>query len=355
MNGISDFAEYNSHDLASDESFQSYVFSKNRVDIKFWENFIIQNPGKHADIDAAKELLMLLVFNKSSFSPSEKTVALTRLQSSIEGNDGVVTLPLPFLRKIFNYRLAKIAATLTGIVIIFSAVSILSDHFIRDTLITHHTPYGENSNIILPDSSAVVLNGNTTLSYKRGWKQENVREVWLDGEAFFDVKNTQGGANTTFVVHTPGMDVQVFGTKFNVFNRKDKANVVLNSGKVKVKVSTGSDTSYVAMVPDEAVEYSREEQTVTKKHVNAEVLTAWRNKVLVFENTPLFTITDMIEYTYGVEILFSDNVDISEKLVGTVPSGNLDVLLSVLAKSSNLTITRNENQILIGKNNALSR
>jgi ferric-dicitrate binding protein FerR (iron transport regulator) len=171
----------------------------------------------------------------------------------------------------------------------------------------------------------------------------------LDGEAFFDVKHKSMQQNARFIVHIPGMDIEVLGTKFNVFNRADKANVVLNTGKVKVRIVSKEDTSSVVMMPDEALEFSRKDFTVKKRQVKAEVLTSWRNRVLIFEKTPLSRIGEMIEETYGVDVIFSADVDTKEELEGTVPSEKLETLLTVLAKSSNLHITRQEDQIIISK------
>ena len=47
--------------------------------------------------------------------------------------------------------------------------------------------------------------------------------------------------------------------------------------------------------------------------------------------------------------------DVSEELAGTIPSENLDVLLTVLAKSSGLLITKKENEIIIEKNPVTSQ
>lgn len=370
MNGFSDFIAYTSHDFAANESFQSYVFRHRKEDIQFWENFIRKNPGKYAEIEEAVEVLSLLAFKKTKISAQQKELEFKRLLFSIGGSEGgsennkIILLsnenelklnPKALARQhIFDHRWSRIAASITGLLILFSAAFFFSSHFLKEKTITYHTPYGENATFILPDSSVVILNGNTRLTHKAGWNGKNMREVWLDGEAFFDVRNKGQSENALFVVHTPGMDVEVLGTKFNVFNREDKANVVLNSGKVKVNIASNHDTSTVLMMPDEAVEYFRKNRTITKKQVNAEVLTSWRNKVLVFENTPLYKIREIIEYTYGVNVIFKNNVDAGEKLAGTIPNDNLDVLLTVLAKSSNLHITRNKDQIIIEKKDPVS-
>lgn len=80
---------------------------------------------------------------------------------------------------------------------------------------TYSTAIGERENILLADGSTVVLNANSSLSYKRfGW--ENDRTVTLEGEAFFTV--THG---SDFKVQTSKGSVSVLGTQFNIRVRKD--------------------------------------------------------------------------------------------------------------------------------------
>ena len=362
MEDFSYFVDLTSMELAADESFQAYVFRKTKGDITFWENFIALHPGKQAEIDEAIEILTLLSFKKERTTEQFKQLALNRLLSTVSGSGRpdepahrqltsrpAVKSKILFAKKTFSNRWSRIVACSAGFVVVLSVALFLVNPFLSSDTVIYETQYGENTTIRLPDSSTVILNGNTRLTIQRDWSTKAVREVWLEGEAFFDVKNRRDSDRARFVVHTPGMDVEVLGTRFNVFNRADKANVVLNSGKVKVKIASPNDTSSVLMEPDEALEFLRKENIITKKQVKADVLTSWRNKILVFENTPLYQISEMIEYTYGVEVVFHKDVDENEALVGTIPSDNLEVLLEVLAKSSNLKITRNLNQIVIQK------
>lgn len=361
-----EFIDFTSEQLAANESFQAYVFRQREADIIFWTNFIRSYPQKRVEIEEAVEILSLVTFKKNKLTPQVKEMEFTRLITSIslsqekaapmQLQDKRKTSLAPDVRRRFLPAplLMRMAAALAGLLLLFSAALYLAADFLRSGTTTYQTSYGENATHILPDSSVVILNGNTKIFYRDAWDGNSVREVWLDGEAFFEVKHKGKSKDARFVVHTPGMDVEVLGTKFNVFNRDDRANVILNSGKVKVRIGSVNDTSSVVMQPDEVVEYFRKDQTMVRKHVNAEVLTSWRNKKLVFDNTPLYKIREIIEYNYGVKVKFSKNVDINESLVGTIPSDNLDVLLTVLAKSSNLQITRNEDEIIVDKKNPVS-
>ena len=78
-------------------------------------------------------------------------------------------------------------------------------------------PYGGKSSVILPDGSNVWLNAGSRMKYYRSFDVES-REVFLEGEAYFDVKREK----YPFIVHTSHLDIQVLGTVFNVKSYPDE-------------------------------------------------------------------------------------------------------------------------------------
>ncbi|MDP3431866.1 MAG: FecR family protein, partial [Bacteroidota bacterium] len=73
-------------------------------------------------------------------------------------------------------------------------------------------PRGQKSQIVLADGTKVWLNSDTKIRYPGNFSK-NQRDVYLDGEAFFEVSKNE---HQPFVVHTSGVNVKVFGTKFIV-------------------------------------------------------------------------------------------------------------------------------------------
>ena len=66
--------------------------------------------------------------------------------------------------------------------------------------------------IKLSDGSVVTLNSATTLKFPEIFEGKT-REVYLDGEAYFDVHKDH---LHPFIIHTNKMNVRVLGTSFNV-------------------------------------------------------------------------------------------------------------------------------------------
>lgn len=74
------------------------------------------------------------------------------------------------------------------------------------------TKNGSHSKIQLPDGSEVWLNAGSNIHYDKSFGV-TTREVYLDGEAFFDVVRNP---EKPFLVHTNSMNLRVLGTRFNV-------------------------------------------------------------------------------------------------------------------------------------------
>lgn len=202
--------------------------------------------------------------------------------------------------------------------------------------------YGKTQQITLPDGTLVALNGNSRLTFEEGWQaklQQDtgfVREVWLQGEAFFEVKKMQ--RPTRFVVHTEALEVEVLGTKFNVNSREQKTRVVLNEGKVKVHVD---DQPELVMQPGELVEIAHEEAKLEKKQVNTANYSAWRHDELTFEAMPLSEIATMLRDSYGYQVNISAAISEQQMLfTGKAPADNPELLLRMLEESFAIKITQ---------------
>ena len=91
---------------------------------------------------------------------------------------------------------------------------------------TVNTDYGKISRLVVPDSSVVVLNANSTIKYEKKWDKNAPRELWLNGEAFFDVKHLDNDHKIEnyerFIVHTNNTTVEVLGTSFDIRERRGR-------------------------------------------------------------------------------------------------------------------------------------
>jgi len=198
------------------------------------------------------------------------------------------------------------------------------------------TAYGERRQVTLPDNSEVILNGNSRLSYYPGQNGRPAREVWVEGEMFFNVQHTTDGRK--FVVHiSDSVVVEVLGTAFNVKNRGENVQVMLVSGAIELHVpGSQKDETYV-LAPGELAAIANK-----KAHFRPvkeqRLYTSWTADTLVFDNTPLHDVSLMLKEVYGVNVAFSTESLRERKLTGKIYSASVDDILYALAQTFDLVI-----------------
>ncbi|MFS8615452.1 MAG: FecR domain-containing protein [Solitalea sp.] len=210
----------------------------------------------------------------------------------------------------------------------------------RSSQRTYATGYGEQKHIILPDSSRVVLNSNSSLRFNDPWWSRK-RQARIRGEAVFSVVHTVD--DRPFIVRTPGgMQVSVLGTEFNIFARGEIQRVVLNSGSVQLQYE---NRAAIRMVPGEMVSKVGNEGHPMKTRVDPSRYFSWVNGKLLFDNTPLKEVCQQIEDQFGLAVSFPDSLMGNRLFNGTFPADNAQVLLKALMKTYQLDAICNGNRV----------
>jgi ferric-dicitrate binding protein FerR (iron transport regulator) len=200
------------------------------------------------------------------------------------------------------------------------------------------TGYGEIKSIILPDSSVVTLNANSSIRIPEEWTEASGRQVWLEGEAYFQVQKKPATV-AKFVVHTRQVDVEVLGTKFNVNVRRRQAVVSLEEGKVRLSMH-GNDAAVlhkpapVILRPGQVVTVDAAEQTKINEDKDVTAHSGWTHHEFHFDNTPLKDIAGMIEDTYGYRMEVADTSMLQVAISGDVRVKNIDEMIKVLEGTS---------------------
>ncbi|CAN5438930.1 hypothetical protein BH23BAC1_BH23BAC1_15720 [soil metagenome] len=365
------YINYLLNDFVTDDYFLRWVKKPDNENNKFWQDWIAQNPEKKDLMEEARLVIIFLNNQINEPSSEDYNEVKSNIFKLIHETDGEpnftpnIVEPEYNIKPQFNnsperssdFNSAKkyyfrAAAIFAGLLMI-SAVSIFVIQLNQTT--KYATVFGETKSIDLPDGSSVVLNSNSTLKVSKNWENNNIREVWLDGEAFFNVVKKdlpgQTDANQTdqyvkFIVNVNNLKVEVIGTMFNVNSRRGLVKVVLNSGKVNL--NTGREN--MEMNPGDMVEFSPSKETFSKKTVEADKITSWRNQKFIFEESSLKEIAQVIEDNYGYEVKFQDQALANRNFTGSIPYQNVDLFLTVLAESFNLIITKNQDTIMM-KNN----
>ena len=201
------------------------------------------------------------------------------------------------------------------------------------------TQYAENKEITLPDTSEIILNADSEISYnEKKWNKE--RNVSLDGEAFFKVAKGK-----RFTVSTDNGLVTVLGTQFNVENRKGFFEVTCFEGLVSVifkgkEIKLPAGTSFMAI-----------NGTIIETDAPNTNVPTWLNNESTFKSIPLKYVLDEFQRQHNITVE-TKNIDIDQLYTGTFSNTNTDLALQSISVPSQIKFTLEGNKVLFYAENA---
>jgi transmembrane sensor len=323
-------------ELLGDETFLAWYNKTDAGHITAWDKRIAGDPAQKKLADEAVQILVAIKAKEKPVGDKQLNRAEQRLMNTISTFSTVPSAPVIALKqkRTMWWAAAAIFIVATGL----GGWQYFSQH----NRSAFQTRYGEIRNELFPDGSQVTLNANTEVTYGKGWQNGKDREVWLKGEAFFEVKKTT--EKSRFIVHLANFDVIVTGTKFNVNNRGSKSNVLLKEGSVIIRSPGGKE---IFLKPGEFVEYSNGQ--LQMKTINDILVTSWRDRKFIFEKTPLREVAAALTETYGVKVTLVDDAVAATPISGIFPNDNLDIFLAYLEARDDLEIDKTEKEIVIRK------
>ncbi|MEK6480319.1 FecR domain-containing protein [Catalinimonas sp. 4WD22] len=332
-----DYLQYDVDDFAADPFFIRWVKQADEESTLFWEHFVAKHPEKSETIAQAKSIVAFLNFYAESPTEEEQQEVKKKVMKLInsERQSGGS-------RSYLNHYFS-VAAALTFLLL---AGYLLWRFAFTTPYHEYATEFGEQQQIVLPDSTVVKLNANSSLRVNKDWNDNQLREVWLVGEAFFDVVKMPVAADGRFIVHTEKLDVEVLGTTFNVQARHGETQVVLSTGKVKLnqpKLLTNAEAMFLE--PGEMATLSQDK--LVKKHVDPKIYSSWKENRLVFENESIRNIMQRLRDTYGYEVKVTNEEWLDLKFTGSCPADDISILMMALSESFEFEANLNHQQIII--------
>lgn len=211
-------------------------------------------------------------------------------------------------------------------------------------LIETSTAIGENKTLELPDGSVITLNANTSISFPQTFSEE-VREVRLSGEAFFDVAHD---ADRPFVVSTDnGMKIQVLGTVFNVKSYPEDQNVETTLVSGKVRVVEEKDHKTVVLNPSQRATYDKNEDKIIVDRVKPQNLTSWRQGKLIYNETPIHQVIRDLQRRHKVSISVASPEIMNYKYTGIFDNLTIEQIMDLFEVSSPIYYKKKNNQITL--------
>jgi transmembrane sensor len=207
-------------------------------------------------------------------------------------------------------------------------------------------PYGKRFEVALSDGTIVHLNSGTSLRYPVQFLKNQSRNVFLTGEAFFEVAKDKAHP---FTVNTSEMNVEVLGTKFNVNSYKEEgtSDVVLVEGKVALYKDQKTAQNPTFLTPGLKGTIVKGEQNFTKEEVNTDNYTGWIQGSLVFKKKSFNSIIRTLERNYNVTFINKDKALGKEIFNARFDNEPIEVVLKYLSDSYAINYTIKDNMVII--------
>lgn len=187
---------------------------------------------------------------------------------------------------------------------------------------------GMISKIYLPDSTIVVLNSHSKVSYPAVFRK-NQREVALQGEGFFEVKSD---AKHPFYVNLDnGLCVMAHGTRFNIssYHHEKNVEIMLERGGVNV-LREGRTIS--EMSPGELLTYDKSTGTFRKKRADVREICAWKEDKLCFKNASLDEVFKILGRRFNAKFIIHQPKHMKYRIRATFENERLNDILDDLKR-----------------------
>lgn len=192
----------------------------------------------------------------------------------------------------------------------------------------------------LPDGTLVWLNVNSKLSYASLFNGKQ-REVWLIGEAYFEVKHN---AKRPFVVHTANLSVKDLGTIFNLKaypNRKTETSLIQGS----IAIALNHQVNTITLKPYQKLVLDHAEKTEPAAPVHLENIPfqedgaavaeiGWIHQEFGFNNERFEDILPVLEKRFGVQLVIKNPKVKDYRFTGRFKDAGLNTVLNALRFSN---------------------
>ena len=391
-------AEYNILDFLKDDSFFRSVLLLTDDDVEFWDNYVLENPEKKQEIEAAKQLLSSMTFDDETYSEQEKLELLEHVNDQVKSirrhrlyvgfykifaaacivallSVGVYSFFAPFTSDNQVATIEKNRSNFekdTRLVIAgertipleegddvlygggeatISSINQQDERYavdVNDSKVEYNeliVPKGRRaSHLVLEDGSKVWVNSGSTFRFPTTF-EKNKREVYVDGEIYIEIAKD---AERPFFVKTSEMSVRALGTRFNVmaYPEEMEAAVTLVHGKVGVQ----TDNRLQILQPDEQYVYQTTTRRGTVRKVDVSQYVDWKDGILNFDSMPLEELTRRLGRWYDVDFFF-----VAEELKTLKYSGafkkyyDIRYVLNIIEEITNVQFVLNERTIVVNR------
>ncbi|KAI9463076.1 anti-FecI sigma factor, FecR [Russula earlei] len=351
-----------------DKSFREWVLNPATAGAH-WEQWLQEHPEQHHTLQYAKAVIYALQLHQRPLPEEAIQREIEKILSQLDETGDIFTEedlpaePQP-RRSLFRtpwwLNIAAVLLLIAGTSYLFITHRYqrnITDAFFSSAsgkLIQSFNHTGAIQRITLPDASTVYLENNSKLSYHDNFNDKK-REVYLEGEAFFEVtKDIQ----KPFLVYSRNIVTKVLGTTFTVraFPLDKQAMVVVKTGKVSVfKIenlteanAASAELKGVVITPNQKIVYDGKAKELNKTLVDTPAFIAPPQATeFAFDDTPVKEVFKTMQRAYGITILYDEELLSSCSLSVTMGNESFYDKLTLICKAINASYEVIDGNIII--------
>ncbi|MFC4219138.1 FecR family protein [Flagellimonas marina] len=208
-------------------------------------------------------------------------------------------------------------------------------------------PRGKTFKLILSDGTWVHLNAGTSLRFPVNFLPDANREVFLLGEAYFEVARDE---QSPFIVQANDMEVEVLGTHFNVSSYEgSNHHTVLVEGSVQVNNKIAKTLNFEPLVIKPGQKASLVPEGLNINEVDVKDYIGWTQDLLIFNDDSFTEIIQKIERRYNVEVENNYSELNDSRFHGKFSEESIIDLMNTFKESANFDYLINDGKIIINK------
>ncbi|WP_428658622.1 FecR family protein [Runella sp.] len=301
------------NDFLEDESFQIWMRERRPADRLYWQQWLIQHPEKENIYEQAVAAFLVIEGNKQELPDWEIAEKARKMLELMPDVPAAEVKPL-WSRNWWSGAVAA-AVVIIGLFICwqFEVFSVNKPNRLTnrkeekqleaDQWEVVNNTMNEPKVVLLPDNSSVVLSAGSRLRFRKETTAE-LREVFLEGEAFFEVAKD---AAKPFFVYTNALTAKVLGTSFQVRSFTDEETVFVNvkTGKVVV-TSVSSPEKSVLLIHKQQLSLETKTDTFLKEEnkIADESVATVANREFTYDYVPVADIFDQLASVYHLPIQY---------------------------------------------------
>jgi transmembrane sensor len=306
------YRQYTVEDFIEDSRFRAWVRHPRASEDLVWQRWVDENPQQRSTVEQARAMVLAIhPVHAETISDIEIRREVTQILNILDDEEKQTAREVKAARRPVYWLAAAASVTLLLVAGWYTYTTRTSDtqaYAVDNRRIERVNESDKPLLITLPDNSSVLLSQSSRIIYPQVF-EGNMREVTLEGEAFFEVTKN---AKKPFYVNAGPIVAKVLGTSFKITRSSGNVNLTVRTGSVGVYADNvippqqdpGRKPDAVVTANDE-VAYNNVNGQLQHTRLDGmvEVLDV-PDTYLQFTGTPVAAAFEALEKAYGVTIAY---------------------------------------------------